>query len=198
MLRSKTSLLLKQCTVVPQIYSNTQARNVRAVLSRNDEEARRNVWTLYRKVIKMIPWMKDIFHLPFEPKDMLHIVRNAFDKNANIRNRGVVDSLVMRGLNDVEEVQMHHKQRGHVFHFFERKEHLGRPITQLEPVVQARDKTLMEEYGIAINVGTRAIIDSVESEGAAPKQPLRQVRTAQDRRREQLKEIQQRQSITQV
>jgi hypothetical protein len=195
MLRSTLSLssrtVTKNCTNLLPTVQTVQTRNVRAVLSNSNEEAHTNVLHLYRKTIKMLPWIKDVFHLPFEVIKMRHIVRKNFDKNGHVKNRGVIDSLVTRALNDLEEVEMHHKQRGHVFHFFEKTEHTGRPVTLADSVLQSRDQQLAEEYGMTVDAAkTKALLERISS-GATTTRRV-QGKTVAERKRDAQREMQKR------
>jgi len=153
--------------IANQLYilnDNVQSRNVRTIVSKNLQDAHFHVFKLFRKAIKLVPFMKDVYHLPFEETDMRRVIRGYFEKNRQIRNKGVIDSLVTRGSNDIEEIQMHHKQRGHVFHFFETSEHLGKPTHQLETSVHARDKAILEEFGVAVDLDQLSIMEQFDAQ----------------------------------
>lgn len=99
-----------------------QTRDIRFVTTRNDEEAKHNAIRLYRSFLKLIPWMKNVYHIPTEQSLMLKRIKREFLKNAEVKDRALIDVLVFRGLQEYEEVEMHHKQRGHVLRFFAEEE----------------------------------------------------------------------------
>jgi hypothetical protein len=126
MLRSSSSTLLKHATnnknSIIIANNTTQSRNIAFVSSRNSDEARRNVVRLYRRWLQIIPWMKDVYHVPTEQQFMIQRLRREFTQNAKVTETHLVDALVYRGYQDYEEVEMHHKQRGHILKFFSEDE----------------------------------------------------------------------------
>ncbi|KAL0484511.1 NADH-ubiquinone oxidoreductase subunit NUO14 [Acrasis kona] len=148
--------IVKQSGVV--LLNQQQVREVRTITSRTKESAARNVLVVYRKLIKMIPWMQSAYFLPFESNMMRTQIRGAFDKHKNVKSKGVIDSLLTRALNDVEELQMHHKQRGHVFHFFENADRLGKPVSSIDFLKRQKNRVVSSELGLNITADNMAIV----------------------------------------
>lgn len=100
------------------LFTQQQTREIKYHASRNHTEANRNVLRMYRRWMKLIPWIKTVYHIPVDEKLMLKRVKREFLKNAKVTDIPMIDGLVYRAFQDFEEVEMHHKQRGHLLRFF--------------------------------------------------------------------------------
>jgi NADH dehydrogenase (ubiquinone) 1 alpha subcomplex subunit 6 len=105
--------------MIKNFLITTNKRNYSIVQrSSSKEEARVRVLSLYKRTLKEIPWMRQTFHLFGTKKDMNEKIRREFLKHKTVKDLFVIDSLIFKGYNDLEEVLQHHMQRGYVMQFF--------------------------------------------------------------------------------
>lgn len=118
--------------------SSSQTRNVTAKPSANDAEARANVVQLYRDVLKSLSDVKQRFNVPGELKDMRDRVRSDFEKfDKSKMHKTLIDALVFRGYNQLEEMQKHFQTRPHVLRYFSENENLNRALQGKRKTIEA-------------------------------------------------------------
>lgn len=96
--------------------------------SRNDEQARKNVLKLYREVLKNIPVIKERYNVPGTSDDMKMRVKLDFLRHKNPIRRDLVDAMVFRGYNELDEMQRYFQTRPHVIKYFAEYEPIFRSV----------------------------------------------------------------------
>ncbi|KAG2382235.1 hypothetical protein C9374_005437 [Naegleria lovaniensis] len=91
---------------------------IASVQSKNMEEAKKNTLLLYRRLLKILPWMRDVYHLPVDVPVLRKRIHKEFESYKGLTDLDVIDALIIRGYIEREEATMHHKQRGHVLKYF--------------------------------------------------------------------------------
>jgi len=124
------------------------------IRSKDLNEAKLNVLLLYRRFCKILPWMREVYHIPADLSVMQKRIRKEFKSYNAINDRELIDALVIRGYIEHEEATMHHKQRGHVLKFFSEAE-----IDQATPELAEFKRILKEK------VDTESSFASVEGKG---------------------------------
>lgn len=81
-------------------------------------ELRRKVLTLYRDILKSLPWMKKIYFIHMPLNDMTRCMEKEFRKFQHIKDIAIIDQLILRAEIEFEEALYHFKQRGHFYRWF--------------------------------------------------------------------------------
>jgi len=89
-------------------------RQVKPLISSDQGEARLRVLSLYKAWRRHIPIMCKDFDIPRTEAQCQAALRREFLKNARVRDVRVVDMLVVKGQQDLQEVVNHWKQVTHI------------------------------------------------------------------------------------
>ena len=109
-MNTASSLIIRKSTsaIVSVECCSQQNRSFVKYASRSREEARLAVLKLYRTLLKNIPDVKKRYNVPGSEHDMRACVKSDFDKYKNQHlHYTLVDAMVFRGYNDLEEMQKH-------------------------------------------------------------------------------------------
>merc|ERR1712203_924034 len=87
---------------------------VKPLVSSDTGEARLRVLSLYKAWCRHIPIMCKDFDIPRTEAQCQAALRKEFLKNARVRDIRVVDMLVIKGQQDLQEVVNHWKQVTHI------------------------------------------------------------------------------------
>ncbi|KAF0981143.1 hypothetical protein FDP41_012931 [Naegleria fowleri] len=117
----------KNSTLLLANISYNQSANyynnyIASVQSKDLEEAKKNTLLLYRRILKILPWMRDVYHLPVNEDVLRRRIHKEFESYKGLTDLEVIDALIIRGYIEREEATMHHKQRGHVLKYFSETE----------------------------------------------------------------------------
>lgn len=96
--------------------------------SQNDEQARRRVLALYRTILKSLADVKLRFNVPGTVDHMRARVKIDFLRNRRPLRKDLVDAMVFRGYNELEEMQKHYQTRPHVIGYFAEYEPIYRAL----------------------------------------------------------------------
>eukprot|EP01111_Echinosteliopsis_oligospora_P004560 TRINITY_DN1755_c0_g1_i1.p1 TRINITY_DN1755_c0_g1~~TRINITY_DN1755_c0_g1_i1.p1 ORF type:complete len:168 (+),score=39.65 TRINITY_DN1755_c0_g1_i1:112-615(+) len=95
------------------IYTKT-ATSARTVL-----EAHARSRELFRKSVRLIPWISDTFQLDYSKREMTNRIRERFDQSKDVTQLEIINRLLHKGENEIQETLMLWKTRSHVVQFFE-------------------------------------------------------------------------------
>ena len=87
--------------------------------SRNMLEARQSVARLYRAACKAAPTICRTYRLQYTPADLRKKFRFQIEQNRSLTDPQMVDLLVMKGANDLEETLDVFKTKSHVMYYLE-------------------------------------------------------------------------------
>ncbi|EFC40034.1 NADH-ubiquinone oxidoreductase [Naegleria gruberi] len=124
------------------------------IRSKSLEEANANVLFLYRRMLKILPWMKETYHVPTNLDVMRKTIHKEFKSFQGLSDTELIDALVIRGYIEYNEATMHHKQRGHIIKFF-----IESDVTNVAPHLQEYKRIMKEK------VDTQSLCASVEGKG---------------------------------
>ncbi|XP_017892336.1 NADH dehydrogenase [ubiquinone] 1 alpha subcomplex subunit 6 [Ceratina calcarata] len=82
----------------------TTVKQVKPILSLTPIEARRRVITLYKAWYRQIPFIQYNYDLPKTSEDCKKKLREEFERYANVQDIRVIDSLLIRGQMELQEV----------------------------------------------------------------------------------------------
>lgn len=101
------------------------------------ENQRFEALALYKQTLKLIPWIKETYNISLPIRAMKSRIRDEFEKYRQVRDPRVIEQLIFKGYQELEECQDHFKQRSHVSLFFSEKEmrHGTRPHETFEDPV---------------------------------------------------------------
>lgn len=88
-------------------------------LSRTLGEARAGAIRLYRAACKAAPEIVRSYRLQYTPQDLRRKFRFQFEQNKTITDPQLVDLLVLKGENDLEEALLVYKTKSHVLYYLE-------------------------------------------------------------------------------
>ncbi|XP_044157641.1 NADH dehydrogenase [ubiquinone] 1 alpha subcomplex subunit 6 [Bufo gargarizans] len=98
--------------------------SVKPILSRDLSDAKRRVRELYRAWYREVPNTVHVFQLDITVKQGREMVRERFQRNADVTDPRLIDLLVIKGKMDLEETIKVWKQRTHIMRFFHETESL--------------------------------------------------------------------------
>ncbi|CAN2387564.1 NADH dehydrogenase ubiquinone 1 alpha subcomplex [Pristimantis euphronides] len=98
--------------------------SVRPILSHDLSDAKRRVRELYRAWYREVPNTVHVYQLDIAVKQGREMVRQEFQKNADVTDPRVIDLLVIKGKMDLEETIKVWKQRTHIMRYFHETESL--------------------------------------------------------------------------
>jgi len=73
-------------------------------ISRSVSEARLQALRLYRRTLKACPEIKKIYQVPISVEEMRKKLRLDFERHSHVDDPVMIDTLVLKGFNDLEEV----------------------------------------------------------------------------------------------
>lgn len=85
--------------------------------SRNMAEATRGSLRLYRRALKAAPVMVRTYRLPYDVNEIRRAIRYDFESHSRVSDPAIVDMLVMKGENNLEEVEQNWATKAHVLHY---------------------------------------------------------------------------------
>jgi len=96
-------------------------RQVKPLLSVDNAEARTRVLQLYKAWYRYIPQLVNDFDIPVSVEKSRDVLRQKFQANAHIKDTRVIDMLVIKGQQDLQEVVEAWAQAPHIMskHFKE-------------------------------------------------------------------------------
>ncbi|KAF0852369.1 mitochondrial Complex I (CI) NADH:ubiquinone oxidoreductase subunit B14/NB4M/NDUFA6 [Andalucia godoyi] len=101
-------------------------------LSSSLSEAQTHVRSLYREVMRCVPYVRKIYQVDLPESDMRALLRKEFRKHPGIRDAAVVDMLVFKGKQEVEETLRQWKPRTTLLKYFPIEETLSAPMRETE------------------------------------------------------------------
>lgn len=97
--------------------------------SQSDAEARYRILVLYRYICRSLGVVRDRFHVPLDIPSMQRRVRMDFEKHRNQQiSRSLIDAMVFRGHNELEEMKRQHQTRSQVLKYFAQAEPIAKRI----------------------------------------------------------------------
>eukprot|EP00180_Rhodochaete_pulchella_P003641 Plantae.Rhodophyta-Rhodochaete_pulchella.ctg6408.p1 GENE.Plantae.Rhodophyta-Rhodochaete_pulchella.ctg6408~~Plantae.Rhodophyta-Rhodochaete_pulchella.ctg6408.p1 ORF type:complete len:228 (-),score=45.63 Plantae.Rhodophyta-Rhodochaete_pulchella.ctg6408:91-774(-) len=88
-------------------------------LSSSSAEAHARALGLYKRCLRHIPQMRKDFNILEEPGVVKMVIRDLFHKNMSVRDVKIVDMLVWKGAQELEEIVAQWKGRHHVAMYLE-------------------------------------------------------------------------------
>jgi NADH dehydrogenase (ubiquinone) 1 alpha subcomplex subunit 6 len=85
--------------------------------SRNMADATRSSLRLYRRALKAAPVMVRTYRLPYSVNEIRRAIRYDFESHSRVTDPAIVDLLVMKGENNLEEVEQNWATKAHVLHY---------------------------------------------------------------------------------
>jgi len=102
-------------------------RQVKPLLSVSKNEARLRVLALYKAWHRQIPFIVEEYDIPVNHKQCQLKVKERFLANANVKDTRVIDMLVVKGQQDLQEVVEKWAQTGHIMSKFFKESYEERP-----------------------------------------------------------------------
>ncbi|KAL0119209.1 hypothetical protein PUN28_009652 [Cardiocondyla obscurior] len=98
--------------------TSTVIRQVKPILSVNQEDARRKVLTLYKTWIRQIPLLLQTYDIPKNKVDCKQKIREEFKRHAHVSDLRIIDKLIIRGQMELQEVANSWKTKGAVMYYW--------------------------------------------------------------------------------
>eukprot|EP00871_Galdieria_phlegrea_P001588 jgi/Galph1/242/GphlegSOOS_G4999.1 len=111
-------------------------------LSTSDEEARKRVLQLYRYALKSIKDMRKHYRLTETKQEIAACIRDLFEKHREVKDRKLIDRLVFKGRQDIDEVYAQWKGRHQVLNYLRAFE---------EKQIQRKAQQVMESHVVEDN-----------------------------------------------
>merc|ERR1712241_903368 len=102
-------------------------RQVKPLLSVSKSEARLRVLALYKAWHRQVPFICEEYDIPVNNKQVKDKVKERFVANAHVKDTRVIDMLVVKGQQDLQEVVEKWAQSGHIMSKFFRESYEERP-----------------------------------------------------------------------
>ncbi|KAG5880360.1 hypothetical protein JTB14_025779 [Gonioctena quinquepunctata] len=93
-------------------------REVKPILSLNQDEARQRVLNLYKAWHRQLPYIVKQYDIPKSVAQCRTKLREEFTKYNNIQDIRLIDMMVIKGQMELKEVVNMWKQKGHIMTFF--------------------------------------------------------------------------------
>ncbi|KAL7287902.1 hypothetical protein TKK_0017965 [Trichogramma kaykai] len=93
-------------------------RQVKPLLSLNENEARRRVFGLYKAWIRQVPFILQDYDIPKNAKDLKMKIREEFNKHRTVKDIRVIDMLVIKGQMELKETVEKWKNKGALMFYF--------------------------------------------------------------------------------
>ncbi|KAK4875526.1 hypothetical protein RN001_011948 [Aquatica leii] len=97
---------------------NLAQRQVKPILSLDQDEARKRAINLYRAWNKQLPFIVRHFDIPKSVEQCRQILREEFTKHENLTDVRVIDMLIIKGQMELQESVNNWKQKGHIMSYF--------------------------------------------------------------------------------
>ncbi|KAF5282408.1 hypothetical protein FQR65_LT14302 [Abscondita terminalis] len=97
---------------------NIAKRQVKPILSLDQEEARKRAINLYRAWYKQIPFIVRHFDIPKSTEQCQKLLRQEFVKHEHLTDVRVIDMLIIKGQMELKESVENWKQKGHIMSYF--------------------------------------------------------------------------------
>ncbi|CAB0035133.1 unnamed protein product [Trichogramma brassicae] len=93
-------------------------RQVKPLLSLNENEARRRVFGLYKAWIRQVPFILQDYDIPKNANDLKMKIREEFNKHRTVKDIRVIDMLVIKGQMELKETVEKWKNKGALMFYF--------------------------------------------------------------------------------
>ncbi|GJQ71736.1 hypothetical protein Trydic_g11429 [Trypoxylus dichotomus] len=94
-------------------------REVRPILSVDNEEARKRVLNLYKAWYRQIPYIVRRYDIPRSEQQCREKLREEFMKHKDVRDIRIIDMLIIKGQMELKETVEVWKQKGHIMMYFQ-------------------------------------------------------------------------------
>ncbi|GJQ15071.1 hypothetical protein GpartN1_g6862.t1 [Galdieria partita] len=106
-------------------------------LSTTEQEARERVIHLYRYALKSVPDIRKNYRLNEGKEDVALCIRDLFERHRNVQDRKLIDMLVFKGRQDIDEVRAQWKGRHQILNYLRAFE---------EKKIKERAQMVMEQH----------------------------------------------------
>jgi len=128
-------------------------------LTRNLSEAHRQALRLYRNALKSCIDIKRLYQVPFSVQDMRRKIRFDFLRHGKVSDVDVIDMLVLKGFNLLEEARENFTFRAHVWRYFDE---IPLKVTMHETPAERLEREIFTEMlnpNPRVGIGKPAILE---------------------------------------
>lgn len=93
-------------------------KEVRVIMSRNKEEARKRALILYKAYYRLLPWIYNKFDVPKSMEQMRCKLREEFTKHPEYDDVRVIDLLIIQGQMELKAMKHFWVQKRHLMEYF--------------------------------------------------------------------------------